>query len=107
MVTVVWLRHNLSMSRTLDRPALAAREAIAREIDGNFTIYDKDHDNVMVLNESASEIWRLCDGRVGHAIVDELAHRYAAGRDQIQRDVESVLEQLAGSGLLADVDAPS
>lgn len=95
------------MSRTLSRPAVVARDAIAREIDGNFTIYDKDRDNVTVLNDSASEIWRLCDGRAGNAIVDELARRYKADRDEIQRDVESVLEQLAGSGLLVAVDAPS
>lgn len=104
MVRVGALRHTLSMSRTLDRPALAAREAIAREIDGSFTIYDKDRDNVMVLNDSASEIWRLCDGRAGNEIVDELAKRYAADRDEIQGDVESVLEQLASSGLLVDAD---
>jgi len=107
MVTVAPIRHNLSMSATLDRPAQAARGAIAREIDGNFTIYDKDQDNVMVLNDSASEIWRLCDGRAGNEIVDELAKRYSADRDEIQGDVESVLEQLANSGLLVDADDPS
>jgi Coenzyme PQQ synthesis protein D (PqqD) len=92
------------MSRALDRPALAAPEAVAREVDGNFTIYDKARDSVTVLNESASEIWRLCDGRVGSAIVDELARRYAADPEQIRKDVESTLDELAASGLLVDTD---
>jgi predicted deacylase len=101
------IRHNLSMSRALDRPALAAPRAVAREVDGNFTIYDKERDSVTVLNESASEIWRLCDGRVGSAIADELTRRYSADPEQIRRDVESTLNELAANGLLADSDPPT
>jgi len=88
------------MSEILDRPVVAAPTALAREIDGNFTIYDKENDSVMVLNDSASAIWRLCDGRTGSAIAAELASGFAAGPDEIERDVASVLEQLTESGLL-------
>jgi hypothetical protein len=95
------------MSEVLDHSVAVAPDALAREIDGNFTIYDKRRDRVVVLNDTASSIWRLCDGRAGQAIVDELARRYAADREEIQRDVEAVLEQLSGSGLLARGDAPS
>lgn len=95
------------MSEILDRPVAVAPDALAREIDGNFTIYDNQRDSVVVLNDSASAIWRLCDGRAGRAIVDELARRYVADREEIQRDVEAVLEQLSESGLLAPGDASS
>ena len=88
------------MAQILDRAMVVARGAVAREIDGNFTIYDKENDSVMVLNDSASAIWRLCDGRTGSAIVDELAHHYEANRHEIERDVEAVLERLMTSGLL-------
>ena len=74
--------------------------AIAREIDGNFTIYDKEKDRVMVLNDGASAIWRLCDGRAGSAIVEELTLSFAADTGEIERDVASVLEELTALGLL-------
>jgi hypothetical protein len=93
------------MSESLDRQVAVARGAMAREIDGNFTIYDKANDSVMVLNDSASAIWRLCDGRTGSAIVDELTLRYNADRNEIERDVETVLERLTVSGLIVrDLD---
>lgn len=94
------LRHNLSMSQILERPVVVAPGALAREIDGNFTIYDKQNDRVTVLNDSASAIWRLCDGRVGSAIADELTTTFAASPGEIERDVISVLEQLTARGLL-------
>jgi len=96
------IRHNLSMSEILDRPVLAAPTALAREIDGNFTIYDKQKDSVMVLNDSASAIWRLCDGRTGSAIAAELASSFAASPGEIERDVASVLEELTANGLLVN-----
>lgn len=94
------LHHNLSMSQILERSVVRAPGALAREIDGNFTIYDKQNDRVTVLNDSASAIWRLCDGRVGSAIADELTSTFDAGRGEIERDVAGVLEQLTARGLL-------
>ena len=88
------------MSEILERPVAAAPTALAREIDGNFTIYDKQNDSVMVLNDSASAIWRLCDGRTGLAIAHELAEGFTAPPGEIERDVATVLEELTSSGLL-------
>jgi hypothetical protein len=98
------LGHNLPMSQILDRSVVAAPSALAREIDGNFTIYDKRNDSVMVLNDTASAIWRLCDGRRGTEIADELARSFAAPPGEIERDVVSVLKQLTERGLLVAPD---
>ena len=88
------------MLRILDLPMVTAPRALAREIDGNFTIYDHENDRVMVLNDTASAIWRLCDGRSGSAIVEELTSEFAADPGEIERDVASVLEELMACELL-------
>ena len=90
------------MSRVLDLSLTAAPTAVTREIEGNCTIYDKGRDRVTVLNGSATAIWRLCDGRSGQAIVDELTRHYAGDPAQMKQDVEDVLERLASSGLLIE-----
>jgi len=92
------------MLQILERRVVAAPGALAREIDGNFTIYDKQNDSVMVLNDTASAIWRLCDGRAGSAIAEELTSRFGGTPSEIERDVASVLEQLIQRGLLVDPD---
>jgi hypothetical protein len=94
------------MSPVLDLPLTVAPTAEAREIDGNFTIYDKQHDRVTVLNDSASAIWRLCDGRSGQAIIDELARRYVGDSAQIKEEVVGVLQRLTSMGLLLDSNPP-
>lgn len=92
------------MSRLLDLPLTVASTAVTREIAGNCTIYDKQRDRVTVLNGPASAIWRLCDGRAGRAILDELSRHYEGDPAQMKRDVEDVLERLRSSGLLVEDD---
>jgi pyrroloquinoline quinone biosynthesis protein D len=49
----------------------------------------------------ANEIIRRCDGaHTVTAIIDELAVIYAADRDLIARDVNDMITDLAGKGLL-------
>jgi hypothetical protein len=54
-----------------------------------------------ILNVTAAEIWRLCDGaRDVGAIASELAVTYGIGVDQAVQDVQLCLRDLAEYGLL-------
>jgi pyrroloquinoline quinone biosynthesis protein D len=58
-------------------------------------------ERVMAPDETAIEILQLCDGRTSvTAIIDTLAERYAAPRDEIAADVIAMLQDLAGSGFV-------
>jgi coenzyme PQQ biosynthesis protein PqqD len=55
----------------------------------------------LVLSKTAAAIAERCDGtRSVDAIIGELSALYAAPRPDVERDVLSFLEDLAGRGLL-------
>ncbi len=59
-------------------------------------------ERMFVPDETALEILRLVDGlRSLDAIVDELAARFDAPREEILQDVAAMLEDLAGKGVIA------
>jgi pyrroloquinoline quinone biosynthesis protein D len=60
-------------------------------------------ERVLVPDETAIEVVRLCDGRttIG-TIVDGLAEKYAAPRAEIAVDVIAMLQDLADKGYLID-----
>jgi len=63
-------------------------------------------ERLMLPDEQAVEILKLVDGKVDvAAIVDTLAARYNAPREEIAGDVTEMLQDLADKGCLADVDA--
>lgn len=58
-------------------------------------------ERVIAPDEVAVEILQLCDGRTTVAsIIDTLAGRYAAPRDEIAGDVIAMLQDLANSGFV-------
>jgi pyrroloquinoline quinone biosynthesis protein D len=60
-------------------------------------------ERVMAPDETAVEILQLCDGRTSvAALIDTLAARYAAPRDEIAVDVIAMLQDLAGSGFIVE-----
>jgi pyrroloquinoline quinone biosynthesis protein D len=59
-------------------------------------------ERMFVPDETALEVLRLIDGaRSVDAIVDDLAARYAAPRDEIAADVVEMLQDLADTGAVA------
>ena len=59
-------------------------------------------ERMFVPDETALEVLRLIDGaRSVDAIVDDLAARYAAPRDEIAADVVEMLRDLADKGAVA------
>jgi pyrroloquinoline quinone biosynthesis protein D len=58
-------------------------------------------ERVMAPDETAVEILQLCDGKTAvAALIDVLAERYAAPREEIATDVIAMLQDLANSGFV-------
>lgn len=74
-------------------PAPSVREM---EIDGEITLYHELTQTALVLNSTASDVWRLVDGRRSVAdIVALLSSSYAADAETVRAGVESAVDQLA------------
>ena len=58
-------------------------------------------ERVLMPDETALEVLNLCDGATTVAgIVDALAGRYVAAREDIDRDVREMLQELADKGFV-------
>jgi hypothetical protein len=75
---------------------------IETEVRGDISLYDAQHERVLVLNGTASDVWRLCDGeQTFEQIVSLLARAYGVEGSTIRADVERTIEQLVDEGFLA------
>ena len=74
---------------------------MTRLIEGEIVILDREGGKVHQLNPVASCIWNSCDGS---SSVDSIAERLVANFDvapeKALRDVEALLQELQGLGLL-------
>jgi hypothetical protein len=78
-------------------------------VDGKTVVYDEDEHSMLVLNSSAGEVWRRCNGVTPlDDIADELAAAHGAERALVFDDAWRTVCKLAGLGLVADArTAPS
>jgi uncharacterized protein (DUF2126 family) len=73
----------------------------ALELDGDISLYDSATSQAVVLNGTASAIWRLLDGtRDAAAVLAALAGGYGVAAAVIRADVERTLAELAATGML-------
>jgi hypothetical protein len=71
------------------------------DIGTELSLYDPTTERVVVLNQTASDVWRLLDGYTStERIVDLLATVYGTDADAIREDVESVLTKFEEEGLV-------
>lgn len=71
------------------------------EIDGDISLYHPESGEALVLNATASDIWRLLDGEHGvDHIVRLLAAAYGTEPDTIRDDVRGVIADLTERGFL-------
>jgi Coenzyme PQQ synthesis protein D (PqqD) len=71
------------------------------DIDGEITLYDGEHSNALVLNTTASDVWRLLDGhRSIEEIVQLLSIAYNAPEEVVRTDVERTVREFAERHLL-------
>lgn len=75
-------------------------------MDGRISVYSPSTQQLVTLNETASDVWRLCDGECDlPTIVGLLASSYEVEPDVIAGDVASTVDELKALGLLASSDA--
>ena len=86
---------------------MPASDVVVEDLDDDVCLYRPDIDEVLVLNQSAGDVWRLADGE--HSvddIVERLAVAYRLPAHALYSDVERVLVDLAERGYLVDTDPP-
>jgi hypothetical protein len=83
-------------------PLLAPVAGITQvELDDQVCLYSPQGEQVLVLNETASDVWRLVDGTLSVAgVVDLLTRAYRADAHEIRKDVLDVITQLQAAGVL-------
>ena len=71
------------------------------EIEDEISIYDPHSEQVVVLNQTASDVWRLSDGESDlDEIVSLLAAAYGVEGEAIRGEVEETVRSLQDHGLL-------
>lgn len=76
------------------------------EVDGRISVYSPSTQQLVSLNETASDVWRLCDGDHDlQSIIHLLASSYGVQPGVIAGHVESTVDELVAPGLLRAPDA--
>ena len=72
-----------------------------RIVEGEMVVMDKESEQIHQLNQTASFIWRLCDGEHNRQqIAEELATTFQVDAETAGQDVTDTLEKLEEIGLL-------
>lgn len=80
-----------------------AAHVVESEVDGRVSLYDPQSEEVLVLNESASDVWRLSDGsQTLEQMVVLLAKAYGVEPAAIDDEVVETVQGFRERGLLAD-----
>ena len=89
------------MTPNLEKSYLPSDKIVARDIEGELIIVPlvsgigDMEDELFTLNETGKEIWKRLDGKNSlKTIVDELVIEFAAPRDEIEKDVLGLTEEL-------------
>ena len=79
-----------------------APQILETELGEEISLYDPTTENVVVLNTTASDIWRLSDGESSlDEMVRLLAAAYGVNAEQIRPEVERVIGEFQEQGLLS------
>ena len=89
------------MSDLPRRVGPAVEDVLEVEVDGRITLYRREGEVALVLNDTASDVWRLCDGEHDvDEIVRLLAAAYAADAEGIRPQVEDAVRRFHDERLL-------
>lgn len=74
---------------------------IETEIDDEVSLYNPHDDSVLVLNLTASDVWRLCDGeQTLEEIVELISRTYRVKADSIREDVAAAVSEFVQAGFV-------
>jgi hypothetical protein len=89
----------------INRP-IPAPGVVVEDLDDDVCLYRSDIDEVLVLNQSAGDIWRLADGdRSVETIATRLADVYGTDEATMRTDVQAVVADLLTRGYLVEQSA--
>jgi hypothetical protein len=72
------------------------------EVDGQACLFSPVTNQVLLLNQTASDVWYLCDGTMTlAAVVQRLADVYDVPPNRLRADVRSAVESFVDAGLLS------
>jgi hypothetical protein len=75
--------------------------ATGRDLGDEYLFYDREHDRIHVLNETAREVFLLCDGvRTEHEIGEILAGRFEIDEPSALADAHELVGVLVELGLV-------
>jgi hypothetical protein len=73
------------------------------EVEGEISLYDPHSESVLVLNQTASDVWRLSDGEhTLEEMVRLLAVAYQVRPENIRTDVEKAVRNITEQGFLPE-----
>ena len=72
----------------------------SRTIDGQEVVIVPSSRKLQILNEVATSIWSLCDGRSVKEIVDAITSEYKVSRARASRDVREFVTQIHRRGMV-------
>ncbi|MGI8665370.1 MAG: PqqD family protein [Jatrophihabitans sp.] len=84
-------------------------DVVVEDLDDDVCLYRPDIDEVVVLNATAGDVWRLADGQLSmDEVIQRLASAYQLSVESVRGDVESVFIDLLDRGYLVDAgDRPA
>lgn len=89
------------MSSGADRHPRPVADVVAEDLGADICLY-RATDEVLVLNRTAADVWRLCDGQSSVSeIVATLADAYRTPAATIAPDIDAVLADLIGRGYVS------
>jgi hypothetical protein len=84
---------------SLPRPV---EDVVFRELDGEVVLVHLGTDRIYALNETGARFWEmLAAGRDRSAIREQLLEEFAVEPDELDREIEMLVTELAGAGLVA------
>lgn len=76
------------------------------EVDGRISLFDPQSQEVSMLNDTASDVWRLCDGTSTlDQVIELMAKAYGVESDAVGDEVKATVKTFYDKGLLAEGDA--
>jgi PqqD family protein of HPr-rel-A system len=83
-----------------------AADVLELDMEDGLIVYNHDSSLVHHLNPSAALVWRICDGEASVAELSaEVAEEYRLIRDNVQRDLQSLVAEFDALGLVEDAGA--
>src|SRR5262245_15574266 len=75
------------------------------EMEGENLLYRLGSHKAIYLNDTASVIWKLCDGsRTVQEIIDLLKNKYPGSETAVAADVREAIQLLVSEGALIEVE---